>query len=214
MANDVVNVVENVMRNVTRNINGLADENRNTRKRALEGIRKETLSGTTQLKRDELQEVFDQLVKPLLKILSDPVEKCRQLSVDLIAECVKLVQDPSEYLSFVVPVLTQRLGQPEIVELSEELRLSLVKLLTTVVELCQKRMAPYLDDLIKILERTIMDPFPEVKKASCQCASLVAKTIPEQFHMQSETLIKPLLCSVSHQHSRVRIEVIKSIGKS
>ena len=59
-----------------------------------------------------------------------------------------------------------------------------------------------------------MDPFPDIKKESCVCASLLARTVPQQFHMQSESLIAPLLITISHQHSKVRIAAVTSIGKS
>ena len=57
-----------------------------------------------------------------------------------------------------------------------------------------------------------MDPYPEIKKSSCACASLLAKSLPQQFHTQSESLITPLLMTVSHQHSKVRIAAVTAIG--
>ena len=206
-------VVENILRNITRFINGLTDENRNTRKKALEGITKEILRRKPQLEPGDVQEILNEILKNLLQILSDPVEKCRELSLCFMTDCLKIVPEPHEFLSFAIPVVVQRLGQQDIVETSEEMRLSLVKLLLMLVESCKKRMGPYVDDMVKILQRTIVDPYPEVKKESCHCSSALAKAVPEFFHMQSETLIKPLLMSVSHQHSRVRVEVVKAIGR-
>lgn len=55
-------------------------------------------------------------------------------------------------------------GNQEIVEPSEEIRLKLVTLLTSIVSMSASGMAPYLNDLITILQRTIIDPYPEVKK--------------------------------------------------
>ena len=213
MADPEEHVVENILRNITRFINGLSDENRNTRKRSLEGIRKEILSRKPQLEPTDLQQALKEIVKPLLQVLSDPVEKCRDLSLCFMADCLQVVPEPYNFLSFIIPVVVQRLGQQDIVEPSEELRLSLVKLLLLLVESCKKKMGPYVDDMVKILQRTIIDPYPEVKKESCHCASALAKAVPEFFHMQSETLIKPLLMSISHQHSRVRVDVIKTIGR-
>jgi len=42
---------------------------------------------------------------------------------------------------------------------------------------------------------------------------MLAKTVPEQFHMQSESLVSPLILTVSHQHSKVRIAAVTAIGK-
>lgn len=63
-----------------------------------------------------------------------------------------------------MPVLVARLGTQEVTESSEELRLSLVSLLSSFMDLCSSSMAPYLSDTVSILQRTIVDPYPEVKK--------------------------------------------------
>ena len=63
-----------------------------------------------------------------------------------------------------MPVLVARLGTQEVTESSEELRLSLVSLLSSFMDLCSSNMAPYLSDTVSILQRTIVDPYPEVKK--------------------------------------------------
>ncbi|XP_071107149.1 dynein axonemal assembly factor 5-like [Haliotis cracherodii] len=201
-----------VLQGIARHINCLAEENRNTRKKALESIRSDTLGRKPPLDADEHVLIFSEVLKPVLKILSDPVEKCRELSISLISDYLKLVDKPDEHLSYIVPVLSARLGQQEIIESSEELRLSLVELLVQIVECSGKRMAIYLDDAIRILQRTIVDPYPEVKKESCRCSSKLAKSIPEYFHMQSESLIKPLMLTISHQHAKVRTVVVETIG--
>lgn len=75
-----------------------------------------------------------------------------------------VVQDIVVFLPFIMPVLVARLGTQEVTESSEELRLSLVSLLSSFMDLCSGNMAPYLSDTISILQRTIVDPYPEVKK--------------------------------------------------
>ncbi len=65
-----------------------------------------------------------------------------------------------------MPVVVARLGSQEITEPSEELRLTLVSFLSSLVDLCGAKIAPYLNDMICILQRTIVDPYPEVKKVS------------------------------------------------
>ena len=63
-----------------------------------------------------------------------------------------------------MPVLVARLGAPEITEPSEELRLVCVTYMSSLVDICGATMAPYLNDLVTILQRTLVDPYPEVKK--------------------------------------------------
>ncbi|KAM4631833.1 dynein axonemal assembly factor 5 [Discoglossus pictus] len=195
---------------LARHINCLNDENKSTRRRALGAIQQEAVD--RQLSSGLLQEVFGELLKPLLRCLADPMEKCRELSILIITHCVRNVPRPEEALPYMMPAVTQRMASPEIVEPSEELRLALTELLTLTVEVCGKKLTPYLDEMIRILQRTIIDPFPDVKKESCKCASNYAKSIPDHFHMQAESLIKPLMQTISHQHSKVRIAVIQTTG--
>lgn len=65
-----------------------------------------------------------------------------------------------------MPVFAARLGTLEIIEPSEELRLNYVTYLSSVVGICAAKMAPYLSDMISILQRTLVDPYPEVKKVT------------------------------------------------
>ena len=213
MAEGVECSVEKIIQGLSRNVNCLTDENRATRKRAIEGIIKDTVRRKPKLDGDVLQGVIREILKPCLKIVSDSVEKCRELSLTLLSESTGIVSDASEFLPYIIPVFVQRLGQQDVVEQSEEIRLSEVVFLTELIQLTKKKIGFYVDDIVKILQRTIVDPYPEVKKESCQCAALLAKTVPEHFHMQSESLIKPLLLTITHQHSRVRVAAIEAIGK-
>ena len=140
-------VVDDLCRNITRHLNCLQDDNRNTRKRALEAIRKEVLPVNTF--KDDQQAVVHTVLRPLLHVFSDPVEKCRELAVILVAELVQALPEPSELLQHIVPTLVQRLAQPDIVEPSEELRLKLVVLSTALIDLTATKTSPYLDDFVR-----------------------------------------------------------------
>ncbi|RXM30209.1 Dynein assembly factor 5, axonemal [Acipenser ruthenus] len=203
-------VAAEIVQAMARHLNCLNDENKITRKKALESIRKETLD--QKLSSLVLQEVFTILLKPLLKCLSDPMEKCRETAIQMISDFIRNTPEPQESLPYFIATVAQRLGSQDIVEPAEELRLALVEVLTLTVEVCGKRLAPYLEDMVRILQRTIVDPFPDVKKESCKCAANYAKCIPEHFHMAADSLIKPLMQTISHQHSKVRVSVIQATG--
>lgn len=201
---------------VVRQLNCLQDQNRAVRRRALEAVRNEIFSGRVNSVDDRAapdQRVVEIVIGPLLRAFSDPVEKCRELAIMTVSEVLELTGEPCGLLQCVIPTLVQRLAQSEIVEPSEELRLQLVDLMHSAVNRCNVYVASYLNDLVLILQRTIVDPFPDIKKASCASASLLARTVPQQFHTQSESLIAPLLTTISHQHSKVRVAAITSIGK-
>ncbi|XP_030888045.1 dynein assembly factor 5, axonemal, partial [Leptonychotes weddellii] len=55
-------------------------------------------------------------------------------------------------------------------------------------------------------------PFAAVRRESCECAAGLARATPDHFHMQSESLIGPLMQSISHQHWKVRVAVIEATG--
>lgn len=74
------------LQRLQRDVNCLADENRATRKRGLERLKKETVVHSPPYTAGQLQAVLNLLIKPLLKSLSDPVEKCRELAISLLAE--------------------------------------------------------------------------------------------------------------------------------
>uniref|UniRef100_UPI0037E7320A dynein axonemal assembly factor 5-like n=1 Tax=Semicossyphus pulcher TaxID=241346 RepID=UPI0037E7320A len=199
-----------VLRGLARHLNCLNEDNKATRKRALELIKRETLDKG--LSSSVLQEVFAALLKPLLKCLSDPMERCRETAITTISEFIRCVPKPEESLPYLMPCLAQRLGEKDILEPAEELRLSAVEMLSLTLEVCGKHLALYLNDMINILLKTIVDPFPDVKRESCKCTVKLAKCLPEHFHMQAESLVKPLMQTIAHQHSRVRVSVIEATG--
>ena len=192
---------ESVRKQIQRHVNCLSDDGKFTRKKGLIDLRKDTI--TRQLGGTLLQDIAMDVLKPTLKCLSDSSEKNRELATVFISDYISVIPGPDQTLPYIIPALVQRLAQKEIIEPSEELRLQLLNdILYPCVEYSGKKIAGYLDELIQILKKTILDPFAEVKKASCKLACKVSRTIPEYFHMQSESLIKPLMMTITHQHSK------------
>ena len=134
------------------------------------------------------------------------------MCIELVTDLVNIVPTPEEALPYLMPVVVMRLGDKEIVEESEEVRLLLVNLLLAVIDKCPaKSLNLYLDDYVIALTRTIVDPYAEVKKQSCKCLSAIAVAVPERFLSGSKPLHKPLIATLGHQHSRVRVQAIKAI---
>ena len=69
-------------------MNCLSDDNRTTRRRALDHLKRETVGRSPAHPPEVLQGLMEFLVKSLLRVLSDPVEKCRELAVGLLSEYV------------------------------------------------------------------------------------------------------------------------------
>ncbi|NXW13105.1 DAAF5 factor, partial [Circaetus pectoralis] len=188
------------------------DCGRAARLRALEAIRAEVQERP--LSAAVVQEVFGaQLVRPLARCLAgDAAERCRELALQLLCHGLSRGDRPGEALPVLLPALAQRLCPPQGFEPSEELRLGLVQLLSLLLQRCGASVGPYLTDVIRILQATLLDHYAEVRRESCRCAVACAQAVPEHFHMQSESLIKPLMQTISHQHYRVRVDVIQATG--
>lgn len=165
-----------VLKSLARHLNCLNEDNKSARRRALEAVKRETVE--QRLSSAALQELFAGLLKALLKCLSDPAETCRDTAIQIITGFIRSVPKPEDSLPYLMPTLAQRLGGKEILEPAEELRLALMEMLSLLVEVCGRQLATYLDDIIKILQRTITDPFPEVKKESCKCTISFAQCVP------------------------------------
>ena len=129
-----------------RDINCLTDPNRHTRKRALEKLQKKLVSvagkdkgGPTE---PELAEFFHRCLRaPLVALLADPIEKCRELACTMLGALAAgaLRTDAARIgalLQDLIPMLLQRVGVPNaFAEPAEELRLQLLELFDLVLRL-------------------------------------------------------------------------------
>ena len=67
-----------------RDLNCLLDDNRATRRRALDHLRKELVTGCHSP--EAAQALMEVVLKPLLKVFSDQVEGCREQAVATVTE--------------------------------------------------------------------------------------------------------------------------------
>ncbi|XP_075231280.1 dynein axonemal assembly factor 5 isoform X3 [Lycorma delicatula] len=190
--------------------NALQSTNKRQRKNALETIKKELIDNSSD--ENTILQHYKTVQKYLIRCIRDDSESCREYAVSLITQVIEQVPMDDGILGFIFPELRERMGGIEIKEPSEEVRLLIVILLHRIVLKYGSILVHYLDDYIEILKKTIIDPYPKVKKESCECAADLSKAIPQHFHMQSESLIKPILLVMYHQHYRIRVAAIKSLG--
>ena len=196
-----------------RDVNCLSDSNRSTRVSSLNKIRKHILQ--EQFSSEELVMLLDFLLKPLLKLFPDQVEKCRELSLAVFREFYEKLhcEGIDRSLTYLMPVMVSRLSNQEIKEPSEEIRLQMLQFMEYFIpKLPLPVITPFFDDVIAILKFSVNDPYAEVKKVSCSIVSYIAPEIKDRFHLNGEALIAPLLASVGHQHSKVRIAVLRALA--
>ncbi|XP_021496379.1 dynein axonemal assembly factor 5 isoform X2 [Meriones unguiculatus] len=197
---------------------GLETESKLGRRRALEAL-EHALEEAVRPGADSaaFQGPWAHLLLPrLLRLLTDPAEGCRALAAHLLDLGLRRAARPRDALPRLLPALTARLARPDPArpppEPCEELRLALVQLLRLAVDLGGAALAPHLDDAVRALRGSLLDPFAAVRRESCECAAALARATPEHFHMQSESLIGPLMQTISHQHWKVRVAVIEATG--
>eukprot|EP00035_Acanthoeca_spectabilis_P038872 m.57037 g.57037 ORF g.57037 m.57037 type:complete len:852 (+) comp9334_c0_seq1:395-2950(+) len=200
---------DEVLQGIRRDINLLSDSSKMARRRALTTIRKNTLDA--KLPAETLVVILEAILKPLLKLFVDSVEKVRELAVELLIDFTSEISKIDSSLPYLVPAIESRMGQIEIEEPSEEVRLLQLNLCMVVITKAEQNAGAYLDDLVRILCRTVVDPYPEVIKMSCQCVCALAKASPERFYGGTKTLGKPLLKALGHQHSKVRVRALEAV---
>ncbi|KAJ0177017.1 hypothetical protein K1T71_007026 [Dendrolimus kikuchii] len=193
-------------------ITTLQSESKMARKLALQKINEEifdTPNGDC-----DLVIVFPEVYAYILKSFSDPSEACREVAVVIISNFIEKLPLNDYYLTYILPVLVRRIGCPEIVEESEEIRLVLIQLLYKILQKYKVThlLSPFINDFTSILTKTVTDPYSKVKLEACECIILLSKVLQRDFHFQSESYVKPILSNFAHQHFRVRVAAIRAIG--
>ncbi|XP_052759534.1 dynein axonemal assembly factor 5 [Galleria mellonella] len=213
MAEMNTNLQDNPRGALEKHINALQSELKMTRKQALVNINKEIFENPANSDCD-LTVVFPEIYAYILKSFSDQSEACREYAALIISNFIERLPLNDYYLTYILPVLVRRIGCPEIVEESEEIRLVLIELVHKILDKYKvpHLLSPFINDFTSILTKTSTDPFPKVKLEACECIILLTKLIERDFHFQSESYVKPVLSNFAHQHFRVRVAAIKAIG--
>lgn len=195
--------------------NNLQSDDKNLRRQALKDIHS-YLKNNKDFTSNEYHTIFNEIQLYSLNLLrdkSEPVrEQCVAFTSFFLLECLPL---NDYYLSYLFPILVERLGSVEIIEDSEEMRLRLVELADAIIEKYSEldQLKPFLSDIVKIYCETVKDKYPSIKELTCKSIVRLSKALPRDFHTQSELLIKPVLTCFTHQRFKIRVEAVKCIGE-
>lgn len=190
----------------------LQNEDRKQRRAALTEFL--SILTTKTIDSEILTNVFNETQVYLVNTLRDKYEDIRELGIKCLKHLIQTLPVNDFYLTYIFPVLVERIGTVELVEESEEIREELVKFLYQIIEKysnCEE-MKPFLNDSFTILSKTVKDKYPAIKELSCRTIVLLAHALPRDFHLQAESFIQPVLTCFNHQRFRVRVEGIKCIG--
>lgn len=196
-------------------ITALQSESKMARKKALDVINAEIFENVENRECD-LTAVFPEVYAYVLKSFSDPSEACRDASATIVSNFIEKLPLNDYYLTYILPVLVRRIGCPEIVEDSEEIRLVLIGLVRKILDRYKVShlLSPFINDFTSILTKTSTDPYPKVKLEACECIIRLTKILPRDFQFQSESYVKPVLSNFAHQHFRVRVAAVRAIGNN
>lgn len=194
-------------------LSDLQHQHKAKRRKALEKFESVVFDEDKELDKDYLTKVLESFKGRLVVCLSDPSEVNRIKAASIILKFIELDILTEKYLIDIVPVAHHRLATVPAVEESEDVRLLFVHILHQLTTRFQAKLIPYLNDVVNILREAVNDGSPEVRKAASECVSDVARVTRDKFHLQSESLVKPLLKALHHQRFKNRIACINALGR-
>lgn len=192
----------------------LQSEDRKQRKLALKEL--QTFLTEKNPDHENLRNIFNETQVYLVNTLRDKSEEVRETGISFLTFLIIDILPINDfYLTYIFPVLVERIGTVELIEDSEEIRLELLVFLSKIISKYTEteQLKPFLNDAVTILCETVKDRYPAIKEISCRCIVSLAKALPRDFHLQAESLIKPVLTCFNHQRFKVRVEGINCIGE-
>ncbi|XP_060523147.1 dynein axonemal assembly factor 5 isoform X2 [Cylas formicarius] len=193
---------------------GFQSQDRHVRKQCYKHLH--NLLKNKELTNEDLKNVYCETHMYFINGLRDKTETVREEAIKfvtyLVAERLPL---NDFYLTYIVPVILERIGTVELVEESEEIRLQMLQLLEIIIKRYTNtpQLKPFLNDAVLILSEIVKDKYPAIKELACKTVVELAKALPRDFHMQAESLLQPVLTCFSHQRYKVRVEAIKAVGE-
>lgn len=204
-------VYKDIVANHKRDINCLYDPNRRTRKMGLQKIYDLLQSDKMRSLSVNAQNAFfnEYLLDIVLKIIQDPVEKCREMGIKI----AMLFVPSNELLEPILRIVHERMGKVPFVETSEEIRLLLLELVNACIVKggCDKVLKD--DMLANVLTKALQDAFPESKRACVELLLNVAKVCPEALKFNVKKILSSLIQNLNHQHSKVRCVTVNGIDQ-
>lgn len=188
---------------------------RNIRQKSLESLLEQ--SKHVSLTSDQAVTLFNQCYLIAFKCYADKFESCRNAAVALISGLLERLPQNDFYVENIVPIIARRIGQTEIIEDSEEMRLLLVGQLAQVVakfvitDPNNDQLAKSYNYIMDIVLKTLRDPYPVVQRRTCEVINILSKATPS-FSVRSEQLANPLIAMLSHRQSPNRIAAIETLG--
>ena len=201
-----------------RDLNRIIDAERNTRKRGLQKIFDDI--PWNDASEDYATFVNETLLKLLIPTISDPIEKCRELTLNIIKKLfsngnnLPRLDNPND----LVRKLCQRIGETPFPESAEELRLLVSEILSSLLQffsaknIIGEEISHINGIILEALCKALNDNFPAVKRSCAELISAITILSPKVVQLHLKSLLKGLSINVLHQHAKTRILTLQAIG--
>jgi len=203
-----------LQRTFQRDINCLLDEDRNLRRKGLnslvQGLFKNENSD------QDIHNLFKKtLLKSLLKVISDKVEKHREISIQILDKFFERVPNiDGDLVNSILKEITMRLRDNPFPEQSEEIRLALVHLLMKIFSKgYTQAFNQNLSEIMYTISKILTDTFADIKKDASLFVITLSHGLKDTVGVHSNLVIKALAKNLGHQHSKVRKATIESLGE-
>lgn len=191
----------------------LQNSNKAKRKRALVSFNKHVFQEDREPDKENLAKILHLSLTHLRDAMNDPSEVNRAVAFDIILKFIDNCAVTEKQLIDIISVAHHRLATIPIVEESEDVRLQIIAVLSALTLTFQAKLIPFMNDIVNTLKVAVEDSSPDVRKAACECVSSYARATQDKFHLQSQTLVRPLLKVLHHHRFRNRIASIHALGK-
>lgn len=188
-----------------RDINCLRDRDKTTRLGGLQRILKSIQE------EPNLCLFFSRLKLPLIDILSDPTDKCKELSVKILKAFVDTNSIPPEDLSYVIIAIHSRIGQEAQIETCEEVRISLMQVIFTICKTYTAFVHLELGRITDIIAKACRDKCPQLKILGGDLCIYISQT-SMKIGLCGKKILEQLRGNMYHQQFKIRINALQAIG--
>lgn len=153
--------------------------------------------------------VLSSLFYSLIVIISsDQVDSFRESASTILSCIIPKLNINAEQFQLILKAVTECFQK----ETSEEVRLTLVKLLHSAInnQQSQEVYLSNLDPLTQLLKQAVQDSFGEVIKESCEIIVTLSET-NEHFRLQADYFVEPLLTNLKKIAMKVRIPCVRAL---
>eukprot|EP00281_Chroomonas_sp_CCMP1168_P023161 CAMPEP_0206235724 /NCGR_PEP_ID=MMETSP0047_2-20121206/13312_1 /ASSEMBLY_ACC=CAM_ASM_000192 /TAXON_ID=195065 /ORGANISM="Chroomonas mesostigmatica_cf, Strain CCMP1168" /LENGTH=582 /DNA_ID=CAMNT_0053659967 /DNA_START=18 /DNA_END=1763 /DNA_ORIENTATION=- len=174
------------------------------------------------------RQAFASLSTEVIKLMSDPVERCRDLALRVLLAFLDAL-DPlslAPALPLLMPSLVYRVGSTPPVEPAEEVRLLCILVAGRAVSLFNRKMVEYVEGLDGICRAGLLDSHPLVRVEACSIVILLCRMLKPKMQMvvrmeEKRTGPEPryrygeMVCalkpSLKHKIGKVRVAAVEAL---